>query len=407
MSLPSISLRDLSRYVPSFALAALFVVGPTRPATAQAGMPAGTKVHLPTASSSSTVRPMVAAATAGEAPALPSGVLIAASIAGDTGGYHYGSSLLCSDCHAAHFSMAHGFDGGGVASGGAPDGNWLGAVGPNWKLLKSPSSTELCLECHDGKSFAPDVLGADSNGLAQRSAGSFAALETTNFMGHDLSVDPDAGLGGFSALCSRCHFSGTMATAKVQCIDCHNPHGNVSFRNLWWASDPGGEPPLVAYLRPGVTGLARYEEANVAYPAPAVGVGSWREVTNMCIDCHHAFFSSWYTNATSPFIRHPGLNSEANAAYPIDRPGANTDPAFWVGGEGSFLVPRLPFAVRGATDFATATTVASDNQVFCLTCHRAHGSQNPFGLRWDYSSAGSPTGADGCFQCHRQVLTGG
>jgi len=345
----------------------------------------GTKVHLPGPSG-------------GEAPA---------GVAGDPYAYHVGASLLCSDCHTMHFSQQHGFDGGVVATTGAPDGNWLGTVGPNNYLLKAATSTELCLACHDGKTFAPDVITTDVNGLAQRAAGFFEDVGVHNFRGHDLSLDPDAGSGGggFSPLCLRCHFGGDMATATVQCIDCHAPHGNLSYRNLQWASDPGGEPPLVAYERPGDLGLSRYEADNVAYGAPASG-GAWREVTNMCIDCHHAFFSSYYTHATSPFIRHPGINSESNAYAPIDRPGANTDPTYWLNGGGSFLVPRVKFVVRGATDFASASVVATDNQVFCLSCHLGHGSQNPFSLRWDYSNPGSPTGADGCFQCHRQVLDG-
>ena len=331
-----------------------------------------------------------------------------AGIAGDLYAYHVGATLLCSDCHSIHFSQQHGFDGSAVATTGAPDGNWLGTVGPNNYLLKAASSTELCLACHDGKTFAPDVITNDANGLVLRAAGFFEDVGVHSFRGHDLSVDPDGGGGGgghFSPLCSRCHFGGSMATAKVQCIDCHAPHGNLSHRNLQWASDPGGEPPLVAYQRPGDFGLARYEADNVAYGAPAGG-GAWREVTNMCIDCHHTFFSTYYTHGTSPFIRHPGTNTEANGNFPIDRPGANTDPVFWLNGESSFLTPRLKFIVAGATDFASASTVAANNQVFCLTCHQAHGSQNPFALRWDYSNPGSPTGADGCFQCHRQVLDG-
>lgn len=321
---------------------------------------------------------------------------------GSDPGYHYGVSLLCSDCHTLHFSQTHAWDGGAMSGTGVPDGNWLGPVGPNPYLLKAPSSTELCLACHDGKTFAPDVVGADSAGLVQRSAGMFGALGALNPNGHNLSTDP-GGDPGSSAMCNRCHFTGTMATAFVQCIDCHNPHGNASFRNLWWASAPGSEPPLGAYIRAGVTGLDRYEEANVGYPAPSPSDSSYREITNACIDCHHTFFGDYYTNASSPYKRHPGTNTEWGSYAPIDEPGANTDPAAWASGAG-FLMPRLKFAVVGATDFATSTTVASDNEVFCLTCHRAHGSANPFSLRWDYGTPGSATASSGCYQCHENVL---
>lgn len=319
--------------------------------------------------------------------------------------YHVGATLLCADCHTMHFSQEHGFDGGAVAATGAPGGNWQPATGPNQILLKAASSTELCLECHDGKTFAPDVVGVDTNGLTMRAAGHFEAIGVSNFRGHNLSTDPGGG-GPFDPLCGRCHFGGNMATATVQCIDCHNPHGNASYRNLWWASDPGAEPPLVAYIRPGDLGLDRYEADNVAYAAPPSGTGTWREITNMCVDCHHSVFSPYYSGSTSPYHRHPGTNSEGFAFFPIDRPGAHTDPVFWVSGGGSFLVPRAKFLVIGATDFASASTVAANNQVFCLSCHQAHGSMNPFALRWDYSASGSPIGPDACYQCHRQVYTG-
>ncbi len=315
--------------------------------------------------------------------------------------YHSGATLLCSDCHASHFSESHDFSGGSVSPTGALNGDWLGPIGPNPYLLKAPTSTELCLSCHDGQTFAPDVVTSDVNGLTQRSAGFFGELGVPTYKGHNLSSNP-GGKPGSSELCNRCHFVGSMATASVQCIDCHNYHGNSSYRNLWWASAPGSEPPLLAAIAPGATGLARYERGNVGYPAPSAG--GWAEVTNMCVDCHHTFFAPWYTQSTSPYHRHPGVNSESGGFYPINRTGAHTDADNWLAGGAGFGVPRLPFVVVGATDFASATTVAANNQVFCLTCHKAHGSENPFGLRWDYGSR-TATGLDGCQQCHNNVWT--
>src|SRR4030043_362177 len=79
------------------------------------------------------------------------------------GEYHAGNTNFCADCHTMHFSMQHGFSGGTVTSGpGTQGGNWLSATGPNQFLLKAPPN-ELCLACHDGQIFAPDVLGANTN----------------------------------------------------------------------------------------------------------------------------------------------------------------------------------------------------------------------------------------------------
>ena len=330
----------------------------------------------------------------------------AATPADGNAAYHFGATLLCSDCHSVHFSQSHGFTGGAVAQTGTPGGDWLTSSGPNSYLLKGPSPTELCLSCHDGQTFAPDVVDVDTYGVGERSAGFFAAVEMPNYKGHKISRAP-GGKAGSSELCNRCHFGGTFGNASVQCTDCHNPHGNGYYRNLWWASDPGNEPPILASIRGGMTGKARYETANVGYPAPTGW--DWAEVTNMCIDCHHTFFAPYYTDkgespgGFSPYHRHPGANTEWGGSYPINRSGAHTDPVNWVDGGAGFTVRRLPFAVVGASDFNTATSVAANNQVFCLSCHKAHGSENPFSLRWDYGS-GSATASAGCRQCHNNVF---
>jgi hypothetical protein len=262
--------------------------------------------------------------------------------------------------------------------------------GPTAKLLRRGTALDLCLACHDQRSGVPDVVGPDTNGLTERAAGQFGNPDEPNFRGHNLSRTP-----GY--LCTRCHWEG-MAGGSVECIDCHNMHGNGRYRNLQWASWPGGEPMIAALIRPGVTGLQRYVRANIAYPGPVSGDDSYREVTNICIDCHHSFFAPSYTGSTSPYHRHPGVNSEWGGYYPINRPGAGTDPANWTSGGAGFTVPRVPFMVVGATDFAAATTVAANNQVFCLSCHKAHGSDQPFSTLWDYGSA-NPAG---CQQCHNR-----
>lgn len=344
------------------------------------------------------VRPAPAGRAAPTAPAR------ATALAGSLEApYHYGETLLCSDCHTMHFSQSHGYAGGIVSATPQPAGDWLPAEGPNTSLLKS-SAGVLCLACHDGQTFAPDVVGSDTGGLTQRSAGFFESASTPSYRGHNL--DPTL-VSDPNTLCDRCHFEGSMATASVTCTDCHAHHGNGGYRNLQWASWPGAEPPIKAFIRPGSTGPARYEAANIAYPAPVAGDGSYREVTNICIDCHHSFFSPYYTDASafgapsadgkSPYHRHPGTNSEWGAYYPIGRTGANTDPVAWVDGTGpGFTIPRLRFIVQGASDFAGATVVSQTNEVFCLSCHKAHGSENAFATTWNYGQV-NPAG---CRQCH-------
>ena len=89
------------------------------------------------------------------------------------GEWHAGTTNLCSDCHTMHFSMQHNWDGTTpVSTTSQPGGNWLGASGPNHRLLKLPAN-QLCEQCHDGQTFAPDVLGVNANAspVNGRSAG--------------------------------------------------------------------------------------------------------------------------------------------------------------------------------------------------------------------------------------------
>ena len=66
------------------------------------------------------------------------------------GDYHVGGTLVCSDCHVAHYSQSHGYE--------SPTGLFtpLGADGPYTHLLRNEPN-ELCLTCHDGQGFAPDA----------------------------------------------------------------------------------------------------------------------------------------------------------------------------------------------------------------------------------------------------------
>jgi hypothetical protein len=148
--------------------------------------------------------------------------------------------------------------------------------------------------------------------------------------------------------------------------------------------------------------MARYEQANVRYPSPAGADTSFLEVTTICSDCHHTFMDqgTYTRNAPGdPWLRHPGTYSEAGSHRPVDGGAAiSTNPDFWV--NGTFATPRLPFIVAGATSFGAAGAVDAKNEVFCLTCHKAHGSSEPFALRWHYGGFPQPVTSDGCQQCH-------
>ncbi|HQP92970.1 MAG TPA: hypothetical protein PK570_03310, partial [Thermoanaerobaculia bacterium] len=108
--------------------------------------------------------------------------------------WHTADNNVCTDCHTMHYSMQHGFAGGSVTFGSQTvDGNWLGGPneGPNHYLLKQPAN-DLCIACHDGQPFAPDVVGMNSNPSPAngRSAGALNEVGGVDgyaeWMGHTL-----------------------------------------------------------------------------------------------------------------------------------------------------------------------------------------------------------------------------
>jgi len=317
-------------------------------------------------------------------------VLLNVLFAASSIAFHEETALVCNRCHTMHYSE---------------DCKALPGEGPVEHLLTIENSTELCLKCHDGKAGTPDVMGEDDvNGLRERAAGFFGTVNAGNANGHNLQDDEI----GPSTLCSTCHSGGDFSTARIGCIDCHDPHGkgpddpDYRYRNLRRASSPGSEPLFRAFVKPGVSGLEVYEQENIGYTAPDMGGSDWREVTNICFDCHHTLAGYSYTryppDENGTCIRHPSTDSQRGIWEPINRHGPPyTDPEHWKNGSGiGFTIPRLPFIVSGAIDYTRAAAASGTNEVFCLTCHKAHGSRYKNSLRW------SPSSSSGCQQCHNK-----
>lgn len=290
--------------------------------------------------------------------------------------YHNGPTLVCADCH----EFTRGAPGSRPPRDQADqltpaEASDTGARSPGH--LKAGDVNELCLSCHAGLRGVPDVMGSDINRLHERSAGRFEMEGGENRHGHDLGP-------------------------SLTCVLCHDPHGNGNPRNLRLASDPEVQVTLGLFVRPGSEGLDRYERRNVAYgtlDSPAL-----REVSAICLGCHASVVgpAGQQRGAHGGFLRHPSYDSQADQANRISDGGlrGSTASAYWDLGIGTDfeLVPRVPFVAAGAEDFVAASQVdAGRNGVFCLSCHSAHGTQNPFGLRWTQTGS---EGVAGCNQCH-------
>ncbi len=302
-------------------------------------------------------------------------VCVVASASGaEAGEYHVGPTLICADCHRA--------------SGDTSASSGLG------RLKAAPN--EVCLSCHDGQRGIPDVYGDDVNAVqAPRQAGALAtgAAGYEDWKGHRLD-SPGPPPGG----------AWPPGETRLECVSCHAPHGNANYRNL------GGRlpsPPSVSYLvstiptnvvdvridLPALPPVGErvasgfYSPARTYFNRPSAAVSAYGA---FCAICHAEFHSPASTGLGSPFRRHP-----------VDVVGLSPPTA------GRFNSHPNKVQVLAPSNSATAV-YRGDASPSCMTCHRAHGNRNAFGLVF-MKPTGPVTeqGVEGgvardlCVQCHR------
>lgn len=129
-------------------------------------------------------------------------------------------------------------------------------------------------------------------------------------------------------------------------------------------------------------------------------------ISALCGQCHGNFHAAATNNPTagvgisytggmvSPWVRHP---------TDFDMNTVKTKEYGSYGGSGNPYVPQAPVASDTLTGVKSTVLQANgDAIVTCISCHRAHGSDQPDLLRWNYSNmnAGGGTNTTGCFICH-------
>lgn len=329
------------------------------------------------------------------------------------GDYHYRTTLLCQECHVMHFSQAHDY---GDSSGFAT----LGPTGPYEKLLRNEVN-DLCLTCHNDQLTIADVLDSNSKTtVTVRQAGALsrgtegAGVPT----GHTLDsteAAPNSDPG-----------TGWSNPDGFSCVDCHDPHGEVGgavdvfsingieedypdlgvYRNLATNIGTAGTYVNVSYAvgtrDPNRDVFERtaprsYNVTDVDFNEPVPdrsGMSEW------CKQCHPNF----HGNKGGPevggaigteWLRHPSADANIGAQ----------------GGTHSSLSLYSSYTNKVKVMDPSGTWDGSSSEVtpFCLSCHKAHGNQNAFGLVY-MSGEGDVTeeGDDGttvtalCHQCHVQ-----
>jgi predicted CXXCH cytochrome family protein len=309
------------------------------------------------------------------------------------GEFHTGTTLLCSDCHTMHYSQSHNYD------GSTPVVPAL-AGGPSDYLLKASNTNALCLSCHDGQTFAPDVRGDHANGY-DRLGGALpdGSAGHEQWTGHTLGIQATPP-GGFSSM-------------KLDCANCHAAHGNTNYRNL------GLTAATVTYAK-GTNILTRdvflrgwtqgdlagnYGLAAMDYNEPNARDSG---MSRFCRGCHVDFHgragdSSMGGTGGTAWERHPTADADIGAK--------NTPCVTAHSCLDTFRTTPYRVKVMSATgDWGTQGVVwaapPTSLTPACLSCHRAHGSRNPFALIYPAGNlamtedGGGTTVRELCLQCH-------
>lgn len=299
----------------------------------------------------------------------------------------------CSNCHTMHNSE---------------DGVALDPGGPNSNLL-----TGDCVGCHSSDTADTIVNGvpivyntvAPTDPLA---GGNFYWVSrggaSNDVYGHnvwgisgeDNNITADEGAPGNSGGpgCVGCHQS--LATdpavsaipGKSGCQGCHTEVSHHDDSNNWFRflkghmSDDHYVTGIEAVNWEQDTANTNdrniYRGIDEATFTLTYSLRSTHSITAFCSGCHTDFHE--YMGTASPWIRHPNdiLLPETGeyGAYDPLTTYSNEAPV-------AYLDPDAP--------------VRAEAVVTCLSCHRAHGSDQPDMLRWDYSNMAVGTG---CFTCH-------
>ena len=135
------------------------------------------------------------------------------------------------------------------------------------------------------------------------------------------------------------------------------------------------------FLGPDIEGIgdALYERGE--------GHNVYKSGDQYCSACHANFCGTENQSAGGSWMRHP-----TNTPLPME-------------GQYEGYVYRKDIPVGYPDPNKPERSTA---RVMCLSCHRPHGTPNPYLLRWDYGAMGARDGKNdnGCFACHRQKEEG-
>lgn len=141
-----------------------------------------------------------------------------------------------------------------------------------------------------------------------------------------------------------------------------------------------------------------YGQNNMSDRSTGLNYGNRDSISFLCAECHGEFHSAIDSDSIvgPPWVRHPvDTVLPGTGEYAL----YNTSDGSAIG-DYSLIAPvaRPVVPVSSSPVVNTGTDI-----VMCLSCHRAHGSNQSDLLRWDYDdmiAGGTNTG--GCFTCHTE-----
>ena len=325
------------------------------------------------------------------------------AVAGD---FHSGTTLVCSDCHVAHFSQSHGYTAGGPFVG-------LGAT-PEPNLLRD-EEVKLCLSCHNNVAWAPDVFGANGGAPGNRMAGGLNAAA-----GHGLTND-----AGYDEINGHTMYSTamppggaasayTVGAEGLICTNCHAQHGTTNYRNLLNRGIFAGDTLSYAIGTNNLTkdvyehAAASYTESDVDFNEPDTRnsrYGKW------CQNCHVDFHGQGgdvnmggqaggvTSTNTNPWKRHPVADVNIGESGPTATFISNLSRYAGVTNKVKVMDSQGLWLGTGTNNTVTPS---------CMSCHKAHGNKNAFGLIFMKGTGTVTEEGDGgvykdlCRQCHSQ-----
>lgn len=322
------------------------------------------------------------------------------------GDYHKGATLACQECHVMHYSTTHGYNANGTGIT-TP----LGSAGPYEYLLRNDIN-DLCLSCHDGSSFAPDVLAANG-GIVTANGRLGGALNRDN-------TAPYFDATGHTLGSTAAAPGGTWANADgLNCADCHTVHGRSPISS---AVDPKGSyRNLNSYVgSPAIAGLSyavgtndltkdmfevsagmggnHYDYTNVDFNEPITNGSHYADFCKQCHTNFHGTSTDANMNDGSEWLRHP--TADANIA------GGNLTRFAGL----AYRVKVMSSTGNWGTYGTAWTGAPTDLTPSCMSCHKGHGNQNAYGLVYATGAANLGEQGDGaayknlCQQCHTRGL---